>query len=72
MKQWVRSEKQKYNNKKNTMKRKEERTTVKDKDYLDVGKREKQKGNINESKRIFLRKEMRKKKELIRKGERLG
>ena len=53
------------------MKRKEERTTVKDKDYLDVGKREKQKGNINESKRIFLRKEM-KKKELIRKGERLG
>ena len=56
---------------KNTMKRKEERTTVKDKDYLDVGKWENRKEILTKVKEV--RKEMREeKKNLIRKGERLG
>ena len=60
MNQWVRSEKQDYNNKKNTMKGKEERTTVKDKDYLDVGKRENRKEILTKVKEV--RKEMREEK----------
>ena len=53
MNQWVRSEKQEYNNKKNTMKGKEERTTDKDKDYLDVGKRENRKEILTKVKESF-------------------
>ena len=45
---------------KNTMKRKEERTTVKDKDYLDVGKWENRKEILTKVKEV--RKEMREEK----------
>ena len=47
---------------KNTMKRKEERTTVKDKDYLDVGKWENRKEILTKVKEV--RKEMREEKKI--------